>query len=336
MRDAKRARLQFDGQESSSSEECETKSDSPGSVVDDRPAGAVLWPPIPRPSLDAVTISGEEEQSEDDPFVRELKEWDPSWGDGTIVDYDDNSNEPTVRCKQCGHEIWAVWMTQRGFCTGCENGQEEEPYFEIIDPEAGPRAEIEAGEYANSLGRADDRRNIVGDYLDEEYDTQDEYSENSPFKEDYDLEDSFIDDDSIDERQHEDNEASSSDDEDYEQLFKNLQTTHDRLVADYCELVERHDGIMRDLMGSEYDSDELNISDMNEEGALMVSVINPDPVVAEIVLSQAQEQSQESEISDDRLKDRAKAFQAVEDGQAWPNVTLVSTGDNHTHEETEL
>jgi hypothetical protein len=230
-------------------------------------------------------------------------------------------------------------MTRTGFCTGCSSNEDVNPYYEIIDPEAGPRPGIEPGPYAQilmaDLGR--DRSNIVGDYIDEEYDTLDE---NPDYRSEYDTEDSFIDDASIDGFEHGDEDVSPSDGEkDYKQIYKDLQTTHHHLIADYCELAERHDDVMKDLMGSQYDSDELNDSDtgnMDEEGALMVTVSNPDPVVAELVLSQAQEQSQESEISADRLRDRAKAFEAADDGQGWQNISLISTGDNHTHEEVEL
>ena len=304
-------------------------SDADTPVTHTGPPSAIAHP------FSSISIPrGEESPSNDDSFERKWDDGDYDCADSNFVDNVDN----IVRCKKCGHEVWAVWMTRMGFCTGCSSNEDVDPYFEIIDPEAGPRPEIEPGPYAQilmtDLGR--DRRNIVGDYMDEEYDTLDE---NPDYRSEYDTEDSFIDDTSTNGSVHGDEDVSSSDEEkDYKKIYKDLQTRHDHLIADYCELADRHDDVMRDLMGSQYDLDELNDSDTGymDEGALMVTVSNPDPVVAEIVLSQAQEQSQESEISADRLRDRAKAFEAADDGQGWQNISLISTEDNHTHEEIEL
>jgi hypothetical protein len=356
MRDVKRIRLQHDGHDCSplvasssnppttlgrrehnlppllsSSEGVHT----PGSDADTPATHAGPAPAIAHPFLSISIPRREENRSNNDPFELKWENGDYDCANSNFVDNVDN----IVRCKECCHEVWAVWMTRTGFCTGCSSNEDVNPYYEIIDPEAGPRPEIEPGPYAQiliaDLGR--DRSNIVGDYIDEEYDTLDE---NPDYRSEYDTEDSFIDDASIDGFEHGDEDVSPSDGEkDYKQIYKDLQTTHHHLIADYCELAERHDDVMKDLMGSQYDSDELNDSDtgnMDEEGALMVTVSNPDPVVAELVLSQAQEQSQESEISADRLRDRAKAFEAADDGQGWQNISLISTGDNHTHEEVEL
>jgi hypothetical protein len=256
--------------------------------------------------------------------------------DAENVFWDDEDS--IARCKLCGHEVWSRSM---GFCTGdCADGPDEVPYFELLDPEAGPRPEIVVDEYASDdeqITNPDLRREMVGDYLDDDSDAYDTLDDDSDHRSEY--TGSFIDDASIsDDVEHE--EVSFSDGEtDYKQLNNELQARYDRLLANYANLVDEHDDMMRDFLGSDYgrsdDSIASDIEDVDEEGLLMVTVSNPDPAVAELVLSQAEEQSQESEISAGRLRDRARAFEAVDDG-GWQNISLVSSGDNHTHEEIEL
>jgi hypothetical protein len=62
----------------------------------------------------------------------------------TFFDHDDG----ITRCKLCGHEVWS---NDAGFCTGCKAGDSGVPYFEFLDPDAGPRPEILANELATSL-----------------------------------------------------------------------------------------------------------------------------------------------------------------------------------------
>jgi hypothetical protein len=69
---------------------------------------------------------------------------------------------------------------------------------------------------------------------------------------------------------------------------------------------------------------------------VVVDVSVPDPIVTELVLSQAGEQSQESEITTDRLRDSAEPCEAASSVDGWHNITMVSTQDNHTHPEVEL
>jgi hypothetical protein len=103
----------------------------------------------------------------------------------------------------------------------------------------------------------------------------------------------------------------------------------------YGALVEDYAELRAEAFGSESD---LDIDERDEDGLVVVDVSAPDPVVTELVLSQAQEQSQTSEIGEERIWDRAVAFQAVsnEDGRGWHSISLVSAKDNHSHEEIEL
>jgi hypothetical protein len=161
------------------------------------------------------------------------------------------------------------------------------------------------------------------------YDSQDEDPE---FHEEYEL-DSFIDDDSQNTSDEED--AASSDGEDYKSKYAQLSTVHRNLQMSYSALAEEYTDLREGIFGSESD---LDMDERDEDGLVVVDVSPPDPVVTELILSQAQEQSQASEIGDECIWDRAVAFQAVssEDGRGWHSISLVSARDNHSYEEVEL
>jgi len=244
--------------------------------------------------------------------------------DDTFFDPEDQ----VTRCKLCGHELWRPFI---GFCTGCEAGQSGVPYVEIVDPEVGPRPKIEVNETADA--DRNDRREIVGDYLDDHSSAYDSQDENPKFSEEYEV-NSFIDDDSQSSAS-----ASSSDGEtDYKLRYNQLLTVHEMLVYDYEDLATEYREFRRDVLGSDFESDPDDIGERDDEGALVVEVAAPNPVVTELILSQAQEQSQNSEISSERVRDRVEAFETalnVHDG-AWHNMSMVSTNASHTHEEVEL
>lgn len=250
-----------------------------------------------------------------------------------FFDYDDQ----ILRCSECGHEIWA----SDGFCTGiergcCREGRADLPYVEVIDPEAGPRPAIATTEYSEELLTGPARRTVVGNYLDDvssAYDSQD--AADRHFKEEYDEQDSFIDDESQQDSNTPDGSSSTDGETDWKTQYNQLRVTHNELLNDYGELADEFDDMRRDFLGSDHES----ASDMevrDEDGVLIVDVGVPDPIVTELVLSQAQQQSQESEITTDRLRDRAEAFEAASSVDGWHNITMVSTQDNHTHPEIEL
>jgi hypothetical protein len=162
------------------------------------------------------------------------------------------------------------------------------------------------------------------------YDSQDEDPE---FHEEYEL-DSFIDDDSQ-EISDEEDAASSDGETDYKSKYTQLSTAHRSLQMSYSALAEEYTDLREEIFGSESD---LDMDERDEDGLVVVDVSAPDPVVTELILSQAQEQSQSSEIGGQRIWDRAVAFQAVssEDGRGWHSISLVSARDNHSHEEVEL
>jgi hypothetical protein len=250
----------------------------------------------------------------------------------TFFDYDDQ----VLRCRFCGHEVWAP----DGFCTSvekgcCRDGLDGDPYFEVLDPEAGPRPAIAMTECSDAIINSPARRIVVGNYLDDDssaYDSQD--SADYHFNEEYNEEDSFIDDESQADSKAHDDSSSSDGETDWKAQYNKLQATHNLLLNDYGGLANDFDDFKRDVLGSDYESGS-DMGERDEDGMLVVDVAVPDPIVTELVLSQAQEQSQNSDITSDRLRDRVEAFEAAS-SEGWHNITMVSTQDNHTHAEIEL
>jgi hypothetical protein len=174
---------------------------------------------------------------------------------------------------------------------------------------------------------------VVGDYLDNDSSAYDSQDEDPEFHEEYEI-NSFIDDDPPATSDGED--GSSSDSEtDYKLKYTQLSAAHSNLQMSYSVLAENYEGLRADIFGSESD---LDMDDGDEDGLIVIDVSAPDPVVTELILSEAQGQSQTSEIGNERIRDRAVAFQAAssEDGRGWHSISLVSARDNHSHEEIEL
>lgn len=344
-RDSKRARLQLDGSSSpplgesgerndrtSQKTDVLRRSSTPGSEADSDQADRGGRHNSERPS-NSVTLDDEGAEIFDvDNHPAQVNE------NYTFFDYDDQ----VIRCRFCGHEVW----TSDGFCTGvergcCREGLEENPYFELLDPEAGEagtRPAITMDEYSDDLVDDPTRRDIVGTYLDDDssaYDSQD--AADHHFNEEYDEQDSFIDDESeveADPNAHD--ESSSSDGEtDYKAKYNEIRAAHSLLIDDYGNLADEFDDGKRDVLGSDFDSGS-DMEERDEDGMLVVDVAVPDALVTELILSQAQEQSQNSEITDDRLRDRVQGFDAALSVDGWHNITMVSTEDNHTHAEIEL
>lgn len=226
--------------------------------------------------------------------------------------YWDDVDEVT-RCHNCGHEAW----TSSGPCTGCEGGQTLEPGSEYY---------LDTSRYA------------VGDYLDDQssaYDSQD----SARTDEEYEI-NSFIDDDNLLGTTANEGDSSSSDSEtDYKERFTSLAAAYNVLLEKHDDLMDEHETFKKDILGSDFDNenDSYN-SEVDEDGMVLVNVDVPDPTVIDVIISHAQDQSQASEISEDRVRNRIEAYEAAEgrEGQSWHNISLVSTGDNHTHLETEL
>jgi len=358
-RDIKRACLQIDGSNSSPLDDAGKNSNERPQNINMHHSHLVLdlRSPLHKPgsevdidhsdhegpadhgSANSVTLESEEQEVFDlvnNPF-------DVIDPESTFFDYDDQ----VLRCTFCGHELW----TSKGFfCSGesmgcCTGRMDDIPYFEVTDPEAGPRPIIAADEFSEEMIEGPARRAAVGNYLDDDssaYDSQDAADRN--FNEDYDEQDSFIDDDSQPDSDLPDDSSSSDGETDWREQYNKLQGAHALLLNTYYELaddhedlVDRYDDLERNVLRGAVDYDSgSDMEERDEHGMLVVDVSIPDPVVTELVLSQAQEQTQESEITTDRLRDRVEAFEAASRVDGWHNITMVSTQDNHTHPEIEL
>jgi hypothetical protein len=341
----KRARLQIDGNDSSPLAESTEHTQPSRPIEPNRPETIE----ISDDSSHAHTPGSEEDSDGDKssqrvPFSaftdengREIS-YDSDGDDcfDGLEDYieDDTFFDPVdqvTRCKLCGHELWREFI---GFCTGCKAGQSGVPYFEILGAQAGARPGIEPNEYAQV--DTDNRRAVVGDYLDDESSAYDSLDEDPKFSEEYEV-NSFIDDDSQS-SDGEDGASSGGGETDYQLRYNQLLTVHEMLVYDYDDLATEFREFRKDVLGSDFESDSDDMGERDDEGALVVEVAAPDPVVTELVLSQAQAQSQNSEIDGERIRDRAEAFEAAlnaNDG-AWHNMSMVSINASHTHEEVEL
>lgn len=303
---------------------------------------------------DTLTAPGPNSYSEVDPPLEE--------NDSTDSEVEENPNarwdpgDGIFRCGSCGYELWDF----RGECSTC-HPEGKSGYFEVVDPNLGLVPGIVRGQSDTDGSSIDSEEKIelVGDCLDFDssaYDSQDERDEHN---DEYEI-DSFIDDESIRDSEEEDDSLSDDEDEiDYKQKFLELRTDYFNLVDEYGETVEEYEEFKQIVMGSDYegyDSDEL---EMNEEGIVIVDVPPPDPVLAEVILSQSMQESQSQDLGDsDSLADelaqattegesqkselltegensRAEVYELALDGR-WHDVSLVSTSANHSYEDVEL
>lgn len=245
-----------------------------------------------------------------------------------------DSLDRIYRCGSCGHELWCPM----GMCTGCGEGAGHS-YVEVLDPECGPQPEFAYNEYDTDGMSSGGYSEYLDDYLDNDSSAYDSLDETYDRKTDeYEI-NSFID----EEAQPSDNDESFSSDEeeDYKEKFEVLRNAHGTLSTAFTNLNYSHDVLMDDYEELRYaflgtdNEDQDDSDDFGGEGVLIVDVTAPDPVVTEVVISHATGDSQASEISPERLRDRVEAFEAA-NAQDWHNVSLVSAGDNHTFVEMEL
>lgn len=290
----------------------------------------------------------------------------PSSQGDSLVDDEDDEDEANLdaywdprdkvhRCGSCGHELWI----SKGGCFTCCT-REDDTYFEVMDPDLGPRPGIVRGEDETGGNiDGDERIELLGDCLDFDssaYDSQDERAEHN---ETYEI-DSFINDESVLDSEDEDSHSSSDGETDYKQKFYELQRDYFGLVDEYDETLNEYDEFRREVLGSDY-YDSIHGSDdleFNDHGIVMVDVAPPDHLLTEVILSQSEQdplsqepdtpdslvdesipatdgESQKSETLTEEENARADAY-AIALGGRWHDVSLVSTGGNHSYEEAEL
>jgi len=308
------------------SPEGESHANTPGSEADSIPEQEPVAHPPNRPQYS--TDENDQEIKFENPDY-----WTNQEGDESEFFFD--PVDSIWRCQVCGHEMWSETI---GFCTMCK----EEfgcPVYENPGPGTGNTSESEVNEVSDSaeagIGSQEEETSPFLDCDSSAYDSQDD---DLKFNEEYEI-NSFIDD--ATEVESEDENKDDSDEEviDWQARYQSLITAHAALSYSYNALDERYHDYRIAIEGDAYEtSNDSDMDEMDENGTLLVDVAVPDPVVTELILSQAQEQSQGEEISEARVKDRVEAFQAAsnENGHEWNDISMLSTGDNHTFPEIEL
>lgn len=252
-----------------------------------------------------------------------------------LMYFDDDDG--VYRCTACFNEMWT---TEDPFCTNCDDGENGFPYYEEVEPVLGPAYKpiITLDQYTDQELEGEDRLAIVGDYLDDDssaYDTQDSQYKFDPGEYE---QNSFINDAASDmeEEANSDNGSSSDTEEDiWKAKYQELLTSYTTLASDHRML----DFEYRDLkMEIGLDDDEDDDDERDEDGMLIIGIPEPRILTTEVIISSDEEQSDSSEIPEDRIMRRAEAFEAVNgvSGRSWHEISLVSTTNNHTHEEIEL
>jgi hypothetical protein len=245
--------------------------------------------------------------------------------------------DQVFRCKLCANEIWG---DDGGFCTGCEEGPGEMPYYEALDYDLMGyyRPDIVINEYTERELEGEERHHTVGDYLDDDsaaYDSQD--SGGDHFHEEYEVGSFVVDSPSGSSNGADSNAENLSDnEEDIVAKYHELQASHTVLASDYCQLKLEYNELRMDVMGDDFQEDDDDERD--EDGMIIIGVTEPRAVTTELIVSSAAEQPQGSVVSDERIRDRVEAFEAANstDGRSWHDRSLISTTNNHTFPEVEL
>ena len=292
----KRARTELDFDESSPSNQLRNGGwglRSVNSPEDDHPSVVDTNTAAGRESYSGIVSTVDEEGLQDEENLESY--WDPG--------------DEVYRCRSCGYELWS----SRGGCAGCSSG-EEDTYFEVLDPDLGPRPGLTFSEYdINNNMDVDERAELLGDCLDFDSSAYDSQDERDRHEDVYEV-NSFIDDDSLRNFQDEDNDASSDEEIDYKEKFQHLQTEYRNLLDEYCDTIDAHEEFKRDMMGSDYEST-YGSDEFGKDEIVVVDVTPPDPVVTELFLSQSEEQSQEKEGAPDSHVDEPVLAQAKEESQ---------------------
>lgn len=255
-----------------------------------------------------------------------------------------DTNDRAYRCGACGWEV----LRPEGACTGCGAG--ESAYYEVtsltdMEGSNGDQAPKTMSESRNhnvnpriclSSNAAEDggaievkteqHTKVTGNYLDGA-----SAYESAPTSAENECEiNSFIDDSSVDIGIDEHTDASASDDVEYKTQLEELASASCNLEQEREDFMDDHEAFRRDMLGSDS-------NDSGNQDELDFDVVNievQDPPISEVVLFHVQGDSQSSAISISRLRTRADAFLAAPEG--WHNISLMSTGDNHTEESQEL
>lgn len=186
--------------------------------------------------------------------------------EGTIPDSFFDRKDQVLRCNFCGHEIWRDSM---GFCTGCELGPSEFPYFEILNSAKGSRHGIALDEYSDEIEN-DHRREVVGNYMDDHSSAYDSQDVDSHLNEEYEI-NSFID-ENEDVVDHDEDDSSSDGETDYKEQYSKLQVAHSLLLNSYRAMSEEFREIRHEVL-EEFSSDDMDdMGEMDDDRMFMVDV----------------------------------------------------------------
>lgn len=241
------------------------------------------------------------------------------------------------RCAACHWECWRP----NGFCKSCDF--ETKNYHKALDTNQ-MRASTSRGSVYPEIDLREDSEAL---YNDNRYGLDDMSAASSNTSDgelnEYEM-NSFIDDASVHSAENRQSSLAASDDDsddddaDFKALYHQKCAEFDILQDEHLEFIDYHDDFRRDILGSDCDS----FSDSEDQGfneIFPVDVKVNDPPVTEMVVSfRGQGDSQGSAISGSRAMARDEAFNAASDidGQGWHDISLMSTGDNHTGAELEL
>lgn len=234
--------------------------------------------------------------------------------------------DEVYRCAYCKHEL----LISRGECTMCSTG-DEGIYFEVSDPDLGPRPRFVLGDDVNDMD-LDERTELLGDCLDFDSSAYDSYDERDEFDDEYEINSFISDDDDDDDKivSDADNEDEDADLEtDYRQKFRELLVKYQDLQDKLMDAMIDYDGFKIDILGSDYDEGEEDFYNPFEGlgGFLMVDVAPLDPVVAEVILSESEESQDEEPGTPDSLMDEIALAEAGTPDSLMDDIALTEAAE---------
>lgn len=259
----------------------------------------------------------------------------PGHGENSVPTIFWDPNDDVFRCGKCGWEF----LGEIGECSS-----------KICDNASTPQSEARRPDISSDEEMGIDLQppqTEISELLDESpANESDSLTENDEYEE------SFIDDRSI--HSLEDRSPRpipSEDDRNYEELHRELLIHHRRLERKHQYLALAYEEFKRDILGSDYESDEDLVlckdsfpnsqptNDTSDDAPVGVPFVVVDVEVNDPALTAIIENadSQESLLSESRLANRVAGFEAaLSSNEGSCNIALISVDDNHTMPELEL
>lgn len=244
-----------------------------------------------------------------------------------------DSVDDVFRCVLCGHEVLGG---KEGFCTGCDRGPSGVAFLEDVEEveDRWPSLPEVYDKYTeNPVEDSKTVKEMVGECLDYDSSAYDSQDSGGNLEEEYEV-NSFVDDD------HEpptdsDDDSPNDEEPDWEARYKELERKFGRMADAYEDIVDDHLDLGGDVPDLNIDTPSESESMDEDDLMLIIDAVAPEPVAADIVLSEDSQSSSSLEMSPDRLRDRQDAFIAARNG-GWHDISLASVSNNHTTAEVEL